>query len=59
VGKILLFGAFSIFVFANRHQLKIGSNKIHMLLAIAVQIMIVIYAGYQHLFLKEQGWRCR
>lgn len=53
VGKILLFGAFSIFVFVNRHQIKIGNNTIHMLLAIAVQIMIVIYAGYQYLFLKD------
>ena len=53
VGKILLFGAFSIFVFVNRHQMKIGNNTIHMLLAIAVQIMIVIYAGYQYLFLKD------
>ena len=53
VGKILLFGAFSIFVFVNRHQMKIGNNTIHMLLAIALQIMIVIYAGYQYLFLKD------
>ena len=53
VGKILLFGAFSIFVFVNRHQIKIGNNTIHMLLAIALQIMIVIYAGYQYLFLKD------
>ena len=53
VGKILLFGAFSIFVFVNRHQIKIGNNTIHMLLAIAVQIMVVIYAGYQYLFLEN------
>ncbi|MCU6348507.1 O-antigen ligase family protein [Enterobacter quasiroggenkampii] len=51
VGKICLFGAFSIFVLVNRHQLKIGNNKIHVLLVIALQVMIVIYAGYQHLFL--------
>lgn len=54
VGKICLFGAFSIFVFVNRNQLKVGSNKIHMLLAIALQVMIVVYAGYQHLFLENQ-----
>lgn len=53
VGKICLFGAFSIFVLVNRHQLKIGNNKIHMLLVIALQVMIVIYAGYQHLFLEN------
>ncbi|WP_407820678.1 O-antigen ligase family protein [Enterobacter pseudoroggenkampii] len=54
VGKICLFGAFSIFVFVNRNQLKVGSNKIHMLLAIALQVMIIVYAGYQHLFLENQ-----
>ena len=54
VGKICLFGAFSIFVFVSRHQLKIGSNKIHMLLVIALQVMIIGYAGYQHLFLEKQ-----
>ncbi|WP_342585568.1 O-antigen ligase family protein [Enterobacter cloacae] len=54
VGKICLFGAFSIFVFVNRNQLKVGCNKIHMLLVIALQLMIVAYAGYQHLFLENQ-----
>lgn len=54
VGKICLFGAFSIFVCVNRNQLKVGCNKIHMLLVIALQLMIVVYAGYQHLFLENQ-----
>ncbi|HGG8842289.1 O-antigen ligase family protein [Enterobacter soli] len=53
-GKICLFGAFSIFVFANKNQLKVGSNKIHMLLIIVLQLMIIIYAGYQHLFLESK-----
>lgn len=53
-GKICLFGAFSIFVLVSREQFKIGSNKIHMLLVIALQVMIVVYAGYQHLFLENQ-----
>ena len=51
VGKICLFGAFSNFVFVNRNQLKVGCN---MLLVIALQLMIVVYAGYQHLFLENQ-----
>lgn len=54
VGKICLFGAFSIFVFVSRNQLKIGSNKIHLLLVIALQVMIILYAGYQHLFLESK-----
>lgn len=53
-GKICLFGALSIFVLVGRDQFKIGSNKIHMLLVIALQVMIVVYAGYQHLFLENQ-----
>lgn len=54
VGKICLFGAFSIFVFVNKSYLNIGSNRIHILLAIALQLMIVIYGGYQHLFLETK-----
>ncbi|WP_368542780.1 O-antigen ligase family protein [Enterobacter soli] len=53
-GKICLFGAFAIFVFANKSQLKTGSNKIHVLLVIALQVMIIAYAGYQHLFLETK-----
>lgn len=54
VGKICLFGAFSIFVFVNRSQLRVGNNKIHLMLVIALQVMIVVYAGYQHLFLDSK-----
>ncbi|WP_417313604.1 O-antigen ligase family protein [Enterobacter sp.] len=53
-GKICLFGAFTMFVLAGNNNLKIGSNKIHMLLILALQIMIIVYAGYQHLFLNMQ-----
>jgi len=54
VGKICLFGAFSIFVMVNRNQFKVGCNKIHMLLVIILQVMIVMYAGYQHLYIEDQ-----
>lgn len=54
VGKICLFGAFSLFVFVNRNELKIGNNKIHLLLAAVLQVMILIYAGYQHFFLESK-----
>lgn len=54
VGKICLFGAFTIFVFSNNKHLKVGCNKIHVLLAIALQLMIVGYSGYQQLFLDSQ-----
>ena len=54
VGKICLFGAFSLFVFANKSQLKIGSNKVHVLLAVLLQVMIIVYAGYQHFSLDSQ-----
>lgn len=54
VGKICLYGAFSIFVFVNKNRLKIGGNKIHIVLAIALQLMIVIYGGYQHIFLETK-----
>ncbi|MEG5550194.1 O-antigen ligase family protein [Enterobacter wuhouensis] len=54
VGKICLFGAFSLFVFVNRNELKIGNNKIHLLLAAVLQVMILIYAGYQHFFLETK-----
>lgn len=54
VGKICIYGALSIFVFVNKSQLKVGNNKIHVLLAIALQLMILIYSGYQHLFLDNQ-----
>lgn len=54
VGKICIFGALSIFVFVNKSQLKVGSNKIHALLAIALQLMILIYSAYQHFFLDSQ-----
>lgn len=54
VGKICLFGAFSLFVFVNRNELKIGNNKIHLLLAAVLQVMILIYAGYQHFFLESR-----
>lgn len=54
VGKICLFGAFAIFAFVNKSHLKVGSNKIHVIIAIALQLMIFIYSGYQHLFLDTQ-----
>lgn len=54
VGKICLYGAFSIYVFASKSSLKVGSNKLHVLLAIALQVMIFIYSGYQHFFLDTQ-----
>lgn len=54
VGKICIFGALSIFVFVNKSQLKVGNNKIHILLAIALQLMILIYSGYQHFFVDSQ-----
>jgi len=54
VGKICLFGTFSLFVFVNRNELKIGNNKIHLLLAAVLQVMILIYAGYQHFFLESR-----
>ncbi|EPJ0595983.1 O-antigen ligase family protein [Enterobacter roggenkampii] len=54
VGKICLFGAFSIFMLVSREQFKIGSNKIHMLLVITLQVMIIAYAGYQNIFLGNQ-----
>lgn len=54
VGKICLFGSFSIFVFVNKSQFNIGNNRVHMLLAIALQLMIVVYGGYQHLFLDTK-----
>lgn len=54
VGKICLFGAFSLFAFVNRNELKIGNNKIHLLLAAVLQVMILIYAGYQHFFLESK-----
>lgn len=57
VGKICLFGAFSLFVFANRSQIKIGNNKIHVLLAVLLQIMIIVYAGYQHFIEESQRVR--
>lgn len=47
VGKICLYGAFSIFMFVNKNRLKIGNNQIHVFLVIMLQLMIVIYAGYQ------------
>lgn len=53
VGKICLYGAFSIFVLVSKNTVKVGSNKIHILLAIALQLMIFVYSGYQHLFLSE------
>ena len=54
VGKICLFGAFSIFMLVSREKFKIGSNKIHMLLVITLQAMIIVYAGYQNIFLGNQ-----
>lgn len=54
VGKICLYGAFSIFVFVNKNRLTIGGNKIHVVLAIVLQLMIVIYGGYQHIFLETK-----
>ncbi len=57
VGKICLFGAFAIFVFVNKNHLKTGNNKIHLLLAIVLQLMIVIYAVYQHVYLADQRVR--
>lgn len=53
-GKICIFGAFSLFIFANNNHLKVGSNKIHALLAIVLQLSIIIYGGYQHFFLESQ-----
>jgi len=54
VGKICLFGAFAIFAFVNKSHLKVGSNKIHVIIATALQLMIFIYSGYQHFFLDTQ-----
>ena len=54
VGKICLFGAFYIFMLVRREQFKIGSNKIHMLLVITLHVMIIVYAGYQNIFLGNQ-----
>ncbi|PLY44756.1 polymerase [Lelliottia sp. F153] len=54
VGKICLYGAFSIFVLVSKNHLKLGNNKIHIVLAIALQLMIIIYGGYQHLYLETK-----
>jgi len=54
VGKICLFGAFAIFVFVSKEQFKVGSHKIHLFIAIALQIMIVVYSSYQHFFLDSR-----
>ncbi|ELY6344606.1 O-antigen ligase family protein [Cronobacter muytjensii] len=51
VGKICVFGAFCIYTFANYRKLNIGSNKIHALLAMLLQLMMAVYVGYQAIFL--------
>ncbi|ELY2795143.1 O-antigen ligase family protein [Cronobacter dublinensis] len=52
-GKICLSGAFCAYAFVNFRHLNIGHNKVHALLAIALQLMMAAYVGYQALFLES------
>ncbi|NCI18083.1 O-antigen ligase family protein [Cronobacter muytjensii] len=52
-GKICVSGAFCTYLFVNFRKLSIGHNNIHTLLAILLQLMMVVYVGYQAIFLES------
>lgn len=51
VGKICVSGAFLIYIFSLGEKFRLGNNKIHYLLVLILQIMMVAYAYYQKIHL--------
>ncbi len=52
-GKYVCLARFCAYAFVNFRHLNIGHNKVHALLAIALQLMMAAYVGYQALFLES------
>lgn len=51
VGKICVFGALLILTFSMNEKNKIGNNRIHYALIILLQLFMIGYAWYQHVYL--------
>jgi len=51
VGKICVSGAFLIYIFSLGEKFRLGNNKVHYLLVLILQVMMVAYAYYQKVYL--------